>query len=308
MNTPAFNTLQAVNDRLHQLNLGDLSPEQAAELKARTRKEHVCRALATAQTNPNAMRWLESTIAHVRTGAASGAAESLPPPRQARGPAQTQTQTRPQLRSVQAGPHSPMRTLDDVRNGQPGATAQRVNAPATASSPASAKPAATESPKTAQPVRFRPSFHVYGGRAALTFEEGTTPKQDDHTVFVDGARGQNRTYEWDSKIRFMFTPKELLKVLAVVIGATAKVKLDSHGPQKNKYLSVEHQGSKLYWTMGQGKDLSLALPIEGEDAFAIAAMLTKQIRRNYDSSLDNRDILTLVGRVVGRMQAAKQGQ
>ncbi|ELQ8318124.1 hypothetical protein R2571_007047 [Pseudomonas aeruginosa] len=141
----------------------------------------------------------------------------------------------------------------------------------------------------------RAKFHVYGGRAALCFEEDTT-RGGVPTVALDAALSVGtRTYDWKKKVRIQMTRAELPVVAAVLLGKRKSCEFKSHGEDKSKGFSMERQdGGKVFvkvFEKGQGVK---AVPIEAPDVFYVASIFMLQIRRSAPW-LDATSTIALVG-------------
>ncbi len=141
----------------------------------------------------------------------------------------------------------------------------------------------------------RAKFHVYGGKAALCFEEDTT-RGGIQTIALDAAISVGpKTYDWKNKVRIQMTRAELPVVAAVLLGKRQSCEFKSHGEDKSKGFSMERQaGGKVFvkvFEKGQGVK---AVPIEAPDVFYVASIFLLQIRRSAPW-LDATSTIALVG-------------
>lgn len=141
----------------------------------------------------------------------------------------------------------------------------------------------------------RAKFHVYGGRAALCFEEDTT-RGGVPTIALDAAASVGpKTYDWKKKVRIQMTRAELPVVAAVLLGKRKSCEFKSHGQDNSKGFSMERQdGGKVFvkvFEKGQGVK---AVPIEAPDVFYVASIFLLQIRRSAPW-LDATSTIALVG-------------
>lgn len=134
--------------------------------------------------------------------------------------------------------------------------------------------------EAAEPTRDFHSVHVYGSKAALCFSADDT-RGGAFTVRVEGAASQGqRQYDWTSKISLQFTVKELPKLLCVLLGVLDRAEFSSHGPAKDKAISIENQaGGKVFASLRQGR-VARAVPITPEDMFGIVDLVVKRMRMN----------------------------
>lgn len=137
------------------------------------------------------------------------------------------------------------------------------------------------------------SYHVYGKGAALCFNmSNKTKKEGVNEVFlyktlnIDGAVGHNRVYNWEhgQKVTIQLTKTELPELAAVLIGAAQKCEFRSHGPNKTKGFSAEHQGKNVYFRVwdAEKKDGSANrdVPIFAGDLPAVTSMVLRQLKEN----------------------------
>lgn len=127
----------------------------------------------------------------------------------------------------------------------------------------------------------RSKFHVYGGKAALCFEEDVT-RGGVPTIALDAATAVGtKTYNWGQKVRIQLTRAELPVVASVLLGARQSCEFKSHGPEKNKGFSMERQsGGKVFVKVFEKGQQVKAVPVEAADVFYVASLFLLQIRRN----------------------------
>ncbi|MDO8280958.1 MAG: hypothetical protein Q7T63_22925 [Burkholderiaceae bacterium] len=147
-------------------------------------------------------------------------------------------------------------------------------------------------PSSAAPQRpvaerhWDPSHRVYGSKAAATFEPTVIPAVDAarelpfHTLMVEMAPAETRSrYDWERKIIFRLTSRELPLVVAWLFGWCGNLEFGGHGEANDKALILEDQKSHLFMKMKQGRRL-LALQIGGEEVPALAALALKAMHLN----------------------------
>lgn len=124
-------------------------------------------------------------------------------------------------------------------------------------------------------------FHVYGGKAALCFEEDTT-RGGVPTIALDAAPSVGpKTYDWKVKTRLQMTRAELPVVAAVLLGTRGSCEFKSHGHDNSKGFSMERQaGGKIFTKVFEKGQAVKAVPIEAADVFYVASLFLLQIRRN----------------------------
>ena len=148
----------------------------------------------------------------------------------------------------------------------------------------------------------RDEFHVYGTTAALTVSAGRN-RAEEAVIFIDVATAcAPRNHDWANKICLMLTPDELPQSLAVATGDLHLVRFAHHGPQKDKWAELHHQGTSLFIKIAQGKRV-YAVPLSPTDTFKFAALLTAQIRRNVPDAAQ-ADVASLITMTVAKMQSA----
>jgi hypothetical protein len=153
---------------------------------------------------------------------------------------------------------------------------------------------------------YEPTLHVYASKAALCMEltEVVRENQDRAgegafwTVQIEMAHAINRQrFDWDGKIIFRLTKRELPLVAAVLLGWMPEVTFANHGAGNDKALHIEDQGSNLFFRLHQGKKV-IPLPVGGEELFALAAMVLKALCLNAPH-LDSQTVLQIVKRAGG---------
>lgn len=161
-----------------------------------------------------------------------------------------------------------------------------VPLPSSRRAPAGATPPRTGGPVTVRSVRFDPrearpvdDWHVYGGKAALTFSR-TTTRQGLATVAIDAAlTKEGGGIDWDSKIRLQISARELPVFTAFFLGLLPSIDFGSHGDQ-NKSFAAEWQdkgGWRIVYAKVSAAGQALrALPIEPPDVAVIASLALEQ--------------------------------
>lgn len=142
------------------------------------------------------------------------------------------------------------------------------------------------SPKQESAVEVpRKNHHIYGKKAAITIELDTLRKQAGSTetvwtVVFEAADSVGRTTDWDEKIQFQLMRRELPLVASWLLGMVDKpVLLEYHGPDRDKSLYLEDQGSKLYVKVSQGTRV-VSLPVDHADMHALGQIVLEALQLN----------------------------
>ena len=188
------------------------------------------------------------------------------------------------------------------------APTEEVVAPAGASAPA------PRPMTTAEMRKFERSHHVYAGKGAAAFEPVEVPSERPgqegwHTIQIEMAKAiGTRRYDWDHKIVFRLTLRELPVFAAVLLGHSPFLIAGNHGPGNDKFLEMRDQsdGGIIMIILKQCKRV-VALPIAAEEVFALGSMAFKALQRNaphLDASAVSRLVERsgqMYGRAIGGM-------
>ena len=286
--------LGMVNQRLVELQLPMLRASEATALKTKITRKFLLQLLERADSDVNAMAVLRKAISDIK----EPVAEQMPPP-PAEPPASDDSTP-----SASAPVTSLPTQAQPPRVGSPprraGAAATDGQSETAALTPG-ARPESTGQPGTAPEGRFT-DFHVYGGKGALTFEAGLN-RAGQPVVFIDAAKASGaRRYDWAQKIRVMLTPDECLELLAVLLGLVPSALFRNHGPEKDKWIEVQHQGAQVFAKVGKAKDVC-AVPIAAPDATRVTALVLSQVKKSL-FNLDGMDVLSVVRQVFAPMHTA----
>lgn len=143
--------------------------------------------------------------------------------------------------------------------------------------PASARPATSGGEKLPADVLAtlrQHGMHVYAKSAALKIELATLRAGEAtgnvvYTVQIDAARARGEGYDWQAKVPFQFTRRELPLLTAFLLGMSGqKLTLSNHGPNTDKHLEVEDQGANLFVKVRITGRAPVALPVMAPDVFA----------------------------------------
>ncbi len=183
------------------------------------------------------------------------------------------------------------------------------------SAPREAHSAKSNSPKTAGQERWEPSHHVYGTKAAATFEPTVIEAVHEvreapfHTLMVEMAQAETKgRYDWERKIVFRLTRRELPLFVAWLFGWCSNLEFGAHGQANDKALILEDQQTHLFMKLKQGRRL-LAVQIGGEEIAAVSAMALKAMHMN-EPWIDSQTLLQIAkraGSLYARSVAARTG-
>jgi hypothetical protein len=150
-------------------------------------------------------------------------------------------------------------------------------------------------------------MHIYAGKAAMKIEldllrvvEGDPSRL---TVQIELAPAvAPRSFDWERKIPFQFTRRELPLLGAMLMGyAGDSLVFTNHGPDHDKRLELHQQGNVLFVKLRQGTK-TLAMPVEAADLFGWVA-ITITALKNHHQALDSGALFEILRRT-GAMHAA----
>lgn len=142
----------------------------------------------------------------------------------------------------------------------------------------------------------KPQARVYAGKAALCLEP-TASKQRDPTIRIEMAPAdpqRQKVYVWQKKLGFQLMRKELLEILAVLMGWAPRAEFKFHGPTKGKWLKIENQDGKVYISMGDKDVPTMGVPITEQDALLDMVALTIEQARLAFHGIASADMLRYV--------------
>lgn len=160
----------------------------------------------------------------------------------------------------------------------------------------------------ADPAHMREhGLHIYGSKAALKAELDS-PKDRSfwlgkYTVAIELAPTTGlRRYDWDVKLSFQITRRELPVLASFLMGfAGPELSFGNHGPDRNKTLDIEDQGTHLFLKLRQGHS-AFGIPISALDHYGLSALVLTAMRMN-SPELDGPMQLALLKRVGDLRQA-----
>ncbi len=156
---------------------------------------------------------------------------------------------------------------------------------------------------------FEPSVHAYSSSGAICLElvevhgEQVDARMEPYwTLQIEMAKAlTQRKFDWERKIIFRLTKRELPLFAAVLFGNLSSLQFANHGPGGDKRLTVKDQGAHLYFDMRQGKK-GISMPIGGDEIFHLGSIAMKALGRNAPH-LDAQTVSALVVRA-GKMYGA----
>lgn len=140
---------------------------------------------------------------------------------------------------------------------------------------------------------------VYGKQGALTWELAPVRDSTSHpsaarvTVMVEGANASpgGKEFNWDNKIVFMCTQRELHQLLAVLMGWVGELQFKFHGQTRQKELHITHQDHGLLVHLREAKN-NVRVPVEDADRYALSMLVLAALQLN-EPHLDSAAILSV---------------
>jgi hypothetical protein len=201
--------------------------------------------------------------------------------------------------------------LDAIKAKRPEESAPEALKPLVSKPPARVASAAPAEPHT-EFLRSH-GVHIYGQSAALKIELDTLRTSDEqaggfqYTVLIEGANNRKGGgYNWTTKVPFQLTRRELPLVAAFLLGfTTEKLEFNNHGPQANKFLTLEDQGGKILVRVGQAGRAPVPVPVEPADVFSWGELCIVALQLNRPTVGAEGQLALL--RRVGRMRQQPKG-
>ena len=102
-----------------------------------------------------------------------------------------------------------------------------------------------------------------------------------HTVRLEApaARGV-RDYDWANRVSVQFTAKELLLLLAVLMGWLQKFEAKGHGASNEKWIVIERQPGKMWIAVNAKGQQGRGAPAQPGEINLIVALVLRQMLRN----------------------------
>lgn len=205
------------------------------------------------------------------------------------------------------------------------ATQEKAAAPEAVEAPVAAKgarrrPSAAAAPEAATPSQRADlawlrshGAHVWASSAALKVELTPQRRGEDgedappqYTVQIEGAKKRDGRADWEHKIIFQLTLRELPLVAAFLLGyAGEKLSLQNHGPNADKSLFLEDQGNKFFCRLAEAGSI-VPVPIDSLDAFRCAEIALAALHLNRPTCPPEMQLAML--RRLGSMHQAGGGR
>lgn len=169
-----------------------------------------------------------------------------------------------------------------------------------------------QEPTATQQRKYERSHHVYASSGAAAFEPVAVPSEKaahevTHTIQIEVAKGVSaRRYDWEHKIIFRLTLRELPLFAAVILGRCPFLVAGNHGPGNDKFLEMRDQPDKgsVMLVLKQGRRV-IGVPIAAEEIFALGSMAIMTLQRNAPH-LDAAAVMQMVQRA-GEMYSLSVG-
>ncbi|MGH8159354.1 MAG: hypothetical protein ACREPQ_14635 [Rhodanobacter sp.] len=278
--TPPTN-LNELNEALRNLSLETLTgPAALTALRVIADKQVITRALASAgstadRNGPRARGFLANAISRANQNAGEPApaerdGQRLHPP------------------GVAPPPREP--SSQGAQNNRPPTSPESRQQPVD-------RTAAAEG---TAPQRMPKAVKIYGSRAALQVEEHETRHGSPTVLFELATAVSEKVYNWKEKLQIQLTQDELPMLAALILGKIRVCEFKHHGADASKWLTIEHQGTKLYVKGGaKGIDMRV-LPVNATDSARIGALVLAQLQHLW-FDLDFQGVLALLSTVIGGM-------
>ncbi len=161
------------------------------------------------------------------------------------------------------------------------------------------------------------SYKVHGGKAALevkpdeklkSSQQGIVDENGEQNIFytirLEAALSNNstdRSYNWKDKVAIQLTDIELPLFIGVCLGYYQKISFSNHGvggEKSSKFFGVEHQGTKVFFQLGQ-KDKSIRpVPVNLPQSMHIGLMALEVYCRNFPG-VDSNTVLNSISSICG---------
>jgi len=171
-----------------------------------------------------------------------------------------------------------------------------------ARAPISALKRTLKTTPVAAPWWRRCGAHIYAGKAAMKVELDLLHSEPEelarYTVQIEMAPASApKSYDWDSKVIFQFTLRELPLLAAALLGYARKdLVLTNHGPERNKTFElVDQHVDHLFVKLRQGARV-LAMPVMAGDAYAWLSVTMLALKHNQPD-IDGALQLQMIRRV-----------
>jgi hypothetical protein len=227
------------------------------------------------------------------------------------------------LRKVEQGVDDPSvtraiveRIQAHVTQVEPGQGAGPQRLPSEPAVPANAtalsKPAKAPS-ATAAPWYRGKGAHIYSTSAAMKVEIDVLKSDPDeplcYTVQVEAAQSKGtRSYDWDNKLVFQFTKRELPLLAAMLMGyLNQPLTLSNHGPDRDKSLEIRSDGTNRLLVRLRQASRHILIPVFAEDLHAWLTITMQALKQNAPE-LDGTLILEMLKRTASIHGSADQSR
>lgn len=154
--------------------------------------------------------------------------------------------------------------------------------------------------------------HIYATSAAMKVELDILKSDPDeplrYTVQIEMAPSRApRTFDWDAKIAFQFTRRELPMLAAMLMGYMKKpLALSNHGPDRDKSIEIQDRGTnRLLVRLRQGGRRVL-MPVFAEDVHMWLTIAMQALKHN-SPELDGALLLEMLKRTAAIHDATEEG-
>ncbi|MEZ9580071.1 hypothetical protein AB4263_21210 [Vibrio sp. 10N.261.55.C5] len=161
------------------------------------------------------------------------------------------------------------------------------------------------------------SYKVHGGKAALevkpdeklkSSQQGIVDENGEQNIFytirLEAAISNNsgdRSFNWKDKVAIQLTDIELPLFIGVCFGFYEKIYFGNHGvggEKSSKFFGVEHQGSKVFFQVGQKDKPIRAVPVNLPQSMHIGLMALEIYCKNFPG-IDSNTVMNSISNMCG---------
>jgi hypothetical protein len=150
------------------------------------------------------------------------------------------------------------------------------------------------------------AYRIYAGKAAACFSADST-RSGNATVRIEAAEGNQRQYDWGSKIAIQLSAREMPLVLAALMQWIPSFEGKGHGLANEKWFRLENQPGKVYLSVNAKGKAPRGIPIPAGDAYSLCTLLMRQMLKN-DPFLSSEALLTIVRKQAEMVNAMASAQ
>jgi len=125
----------------------------------------------------------------------------------------------------------------------------------------------------------------HGAKNAIEVAPDNTTKNW-QTIRLEGApkmQDGSKAYDWSNKISIQLTKSELPVVIGVLLGYLPSCTFKNHGGDANKWFSIENQGTKFYFKIGQASTSKMMpCPVPTVEAHLMGLLALAQHAKNFE--------------------------